>query len=146
MLKNSIIICIVLLLFALPVYAQDLTATDTTNISIGSWTLGWAGVPFGVVCSGSDDPNTQLEAKPFIGTGGSLTFMTRKNWGLIGSALFYTEGEMIYPMASFGITMFKGKFATSLGWNFGKTSSVLKSSVQRRLVVLMSINITSLAQ
>ena len=121
-------------------------AQDTTGIDFGKgWRFGLAGIPFGAMIEASQKENTQLEAKPFIGSGISLSISWRKLFGVYGSALFYAMEDEISPMASGGLTMFDNKVAIGPAWDFGKIPGNLPSW-QERLKFMISYNLLSLGK
>ena len=53
------------------------------------WELRFDLIPFGSIVQVSNENNTQLEAKAFIGSGVGISFVKRNTFGLNVSILFY---------------------------------------------------------
>ncbi len=121
-------------------------AQDSTTIPIGNkgWNFRLDYIPFGAII-GASSPNSksQLEAKPFIGSGFSGTFSRTKYWGLSISLLFYTnDSKTMYPLAGGGFVLFPtDRVAASLMWDCGKIDGVLKHQWQERLKFLVNYNL-----
>lgn len=94
---------------------------------------------FGMKAIASLDGNTMAEVQPIFLTGFTFALIyVKNNVGLNISPLFYTEGEKIYPLATFGFSFNMYKFG--VGWNFGKITGQLNEQWKERLCVVFSVN------
>lgn len=127
---------------------------DSTEIDIGKgWKFRLDYIPFGVVIGAvsTEEPEEAiLEAKPFIGSGFSFTFVKNNIWGASVSGLFYTNEKKVYPMLAMGFVLFPGnKVAISLGYDFGKVQDrwekeKFSNEVKARLKLLVNYNLNIL--
>lgn len=138
----------IIIILAMVIFVQnDCKAQDsTTVIPIGNkgCKLYWLNLPVGTSIRASGEPDTQLEAVPFIGAGSSLVFRQIEP-GIALSIFFYTEGEKIYPVAFLGITLFNNRFVFGPAWNAGRSpENGSLEGWQRRLQLMLSYNLSSL--
>ena len=134
---------IVLICTVSAVQCQD-TAQDSSSFNFKGWTLRKGIVPIGAIIGASELPDTQLEAKPFIGGGYSLIITRNRLFGFSLSALFYTNGDNASVIAAVGPLLFpQNPFTVQIGWDFGETPAALPE-YKKRIVFLFGYNLLSL--
>jgi len=120
-------------------------AQDSANVDLGkNWKFSVGYLPFAVIVEGSEEPNTILEAKPYLGTGGSFMFVWKEIIGVHFSSLFYTdkESEKVYPMFGSGFIVFPHhNVSISLFYDMGKEEREFKKEWQARLKLILSYNV-----
>ena len=130
------------MLFSMWIVCQEAkaqAAADST-IPVGKkYFLSVELAQLGAIVYASTEANTMLEARPFIGTGLNFSLMEfKQRYGLNAFALFYTEGEKVYPMAAMGFTLLSKRFA--IGYDFGPVGEAFERTWQERLRLIVSFN------
>lgn len=130
----------ILIVLAILCLVGSVQAQDTEIIAISNKAFLTVEIAqLGAVVMGTNAESTLLEVKPFVGTGLNFSLMEiKKRYGANAFALFYTDGDMVYPMAAFGFTLMNKRFAA--GYDFGTVKNKFDKAWQERLRILVSFN------
>lgn len=140
--RYFLIILMAGLIFSSPAMSQD-----SSKIKIGKdYKFSVIMIPFGATAQASSDKNTQLDVKPFIGSGLSYLLTKGDIVGVGLNTMIYANDEKImFPLIGAGVVLFpmndNSRVAISLAWDFGKIAGEMEQSWKERLKVMFNYNI-----